>query len=250
MAKSTASVTAPVKKLTFEECYGEIDQIIAWNRYRWRLNSITWMDYEDVAQILRIHIHTKWDLWDQSRPLRPWISRVVTNHIINLIRNHYTIYAKPCITCKWNQGCNLCELYGDQNSACPTYAKWETGKKSAFEIHNAASIQGSDSTSYPDEHSRNSFSSNNHSDLYQIEDKNEYMDTEKLAADLHAKMQGKLSKIQWMVYTYLYIEHKSEEETAKLMGYHSSEEKRSPGYKQIQNIKKQIFKIAKETLNE
>lgn len=230
---------------TFEECYKEINEIIIWNRYRWRLNSITWMDFDDVAQAIRIHISDKWSLWDQSRPLRPWVSRTVTNQIINIIRNVHTIHARPCVTCKYNQGGNSCEKYGDQDSTCPLFAKWEKSKKAAYEIANASSIQGSDSSSI--EQSESHGISN---DFLQIEDKNVYMDLEKMATDLHSKMQGKLTRIQWLVYQHLYIEHKTEEETAKLMGYYSCEEKRSPGYKQIKNIKKQIFKIAKDLLHE
>ena len=40
----------------------------------------------------------------------------------------------------------------------------------------------------------------------------------------------------------------SEEEAAKLMGYKTSEKGRSPGYKQIKNIKRTIIKKVKRNI--
>jgi hypothetical protein len=31
-------------------------------------------------------------MWDQTKPLEPWVSRIITNQIRNLIRNNYTNY--------------------------------------------------------------------------------------------------------------------------------------------------------------
>ena len=42
--------------------------------------------------------------------------------------------------------------------------------------------------------------------------------------------------------------NKSETEVAALMGYKTSEKNRSPGYKQIKNIKKSIIEKVKKTL--
>jgi hypothetical protein len=58
-------------------------------------------------------------------------------------------------------------------------------------------------------------------------------------------MKGKITNVEWKVYNYLYIENKDEIETAKLMGYKTSEKNRSPGYKQIKKIKNKIYKLAK-----
>ena len=50
------------------------------------------------------------------------------------------------------------------------------------------------------------------------------------------------------VYRYLYIENLEEEDVAKKMGYKTNEKNRSPGYKQIKNIKKSIIKKVKKLL--
>ena len=54
---------------------------------------------------------------------------------------------------------------------------------------------------------------------------------------LHLRMREKLTVVEYKVYNLLYIENKDEIETAKLMGYKTSEKNRSPGYKQIKKIK-------------
>ena len=68
------------------------------------------MDYDDVCQIIRLHIYKKWHLWDQSRPFKPWASMIISNQIKNLIRNNYSSFAKPCLRCPHNMGATSCEL--------------------------------------------------------------------------------------------------------------------------------------------
>lgn len=227
---------------SFEECYEEINEIIGWNRGKWRLNSLAWMDFQDVSQKIRLHIYKKWNLWDQKKPLRPWISRIVSNQIINMVRNHYTIYARPCVTCPHNTGGNSCDLYGDQCSACPLFAKWETGKKTAHEINNPISINApfGNFSEQVDESSSSEKS-------IQIKDENaDSSDLEKKVEEFHEVLLKKLNVAQSRVYSLLFIENKTEEEAAKILGFYTKEENRSPGYKQIKNLKKQILTIAKK----
>ena len=61
-------------------------------------------------------------------------------------------------------------------------------------------------------------------------------------------MEKILKPIEWKVYKLLYIEHKSDEDAAKLMGYRTSEKNRIPGYKQIKNIKKSIIEKVRKVL--
>ena len=63
-------------------------------------------------------------------------------------------------------------------------------------------------------------------------------------------MEEILKPIEWKVYKYLYIENKSEEEAAKLMGYKTNEQGRSPGYKQIKNIKRIIVQKVKASIED
>ena len=73
------------KRPTFEECYSIIDEEIKKRRSKWSLTSLSWMDYDDVSQIIRTHIFKKWHLFDHEKPLGPWLNRIITNQIKNLI---------------------------------------------------------------------------------------------------------------------------------------------------------------------
>ena len=83
-------------KKTYEDCSDIIDQAILKQKYKWRLNAVRWFDFDDVEQIIKSHISKKWHMWDQSRPLEPWIGRIISNQIRNLLRNHYGNYTNPC----------------------------------------------------------------------------------------------------------------------------------------------------------
>jgi len=222
----------------FEDCLFIINEELLKRKGKWRLTAIAWMDFDDVCQKIRLHIFNKWAQWDNSRPLRPWLNTIITNQITNLIRNNYSSFSKPCLQCKYNQGGNLCALYDVQNSECSTYAKWEVGKKSAFDIRLPVSIH----ESY--------FNSSDGTLLsaFDIKDEEPYVDYDHKIKIFHERIKDKLTMVEWKVYSYLYIDNKNETETAKLMGYKTSEKNRSPGYKQIKKIKNRIYKLAKQII--
>ena len=77
---------------------------------------------------------------------------------------------------------------------------------------------------------------------------NKDLNVEKISKELHIKMKEILKPVEWNVYECLYVKFLSEEETAKKIGYRTSEKNRSPGYKQIKNIKKAIIQKVKKVL--
>jgi len=158
----------------------------------------------------------------------------------NLVRNNYSSFSKPCLKCKYNQGGNLCEIYGLQNSGCQEYSKWENSKKDAYSVKMPISLD----SSIVDQDGEKTNQSLDITDNYS------YIDYESSASAFHESMKLKLSTIDWKVYNLLYIENLDEIETAKLIGYKTSEKNRSPGYKQIKKIKNKIYKIAKQILLE
>ena len=103
------------KKPTFEDKIAEIDQEIAKRRNKWNLNALSWIDFDDISQILRIHIYKKWHLYDHSKPLPPWLNRTISNQLKNLIRNNYSSFARPCLRCAAAEPDNLCKIYSTQN---------------------------------------------------------------------------------------------------------------------------------------
>jgi len=225
----------------FSECIYIIDEELSKRRGKWRLTAIAWMDFDDVCQKIRLHVFNKWQQWDNSRPIRPWLNTIITNQMTNLIRNNYSSFSKPCSTCKYNQGGELCQLYSVQSVQCAEYAKWSSGKKNAYDIKIPVSI-----------HENFASSSDNKSTFsaFDIPDNKLYIDYAVNIEKLHVKMNEKLTVVEYKVYKLLYIDNKDEIETAKAMGYKTSEKNRSPGYKQIKKIKNKIFKIAKQVVSD
>ena len=168
-------------------------------------------------------------MYDPIKPLGPWLNRIISNQIKNLIRNHYGNYSRPCLRCAAAEGDSLCEIYQKQCASCPLFAEWEKNKKKAYDIKIPLSIENH-------AHEVKSLSESN-------------FDVEDNAQKLHAKMKEILKPLEWKIYVYLYIENKDEKEVAKLMGYRTSEKNRTPGYKQIKNLKKSIITKVKKVLD-
>jgi RNA polymerase sigma factor (sigma-70 family) len=219
------------KPKTYEECYDAIDLVIRKFQKKWQLKAINWFDFEDVSQIIKLHIFNKWHLWDQQRPLEPWVARVASHQIRNIIRNNYTNYTKPCMQCKYNMGDNLCALTssGVQNTSCPQYAKWSKQKKSGYGVKLPLSLE------------------NHTKEIDQRPDTS--IDFEESIKKLNEVLRENLSETHYTVYTMLFFEHKSEDEVAKFMGYKSNEKNRAAGYKQIKNLKKMLKEKAQELIS-
>lgn len=211
---------------TFEDSIDCINIEIRKRKVKWNLTALAWLDFEDVSQILRIHIYKKWDQYDSSQPLAPWINRIITNQIKNLVRNNYSSYSRPCLGCAAAELEDSCRIFGKQCSDCPIYAKWEKTKKSAYDTKLPVALEL---------HSQ---------EVYSLADNN--LDIEKCAEIIHSKMREVLKPIELKVYTLLFMDYKNEAEVAKIMGYKTTEQNRKPGYKQIKNIRKSIIAKVKK----
>lgn len=222
-------------KFSFEDKQDIVDREIRKRKSKWFLSSVTFLDFEDVSQILRTHIFKKWHLWDQTKSLEPWLNRVISNQIKNLIRNNYGVFAKPCIGCPFNESSiepNTCSYTksGIQSVECPLYKKWSKSKKNEFNIRMPRSF-----------------------DIHDFEIKAEYsehIDIEVAADKLHENMKKRLSEKQFIAYRLLFIENIPEEKVAKRLGYKTSEKNRTAGYRQIKNLKNLFQKTAKEILEQ
>jgi hypothetical protein len=188
------------------------------------------MDFDDVSQIIRIHVHEKWHLYKEDRPLAPWLNRIISNQIKNLIRNNYGNYSRPCLRCAAAEVPDGCKIYKKQDSSCPLYARWEKTKKSAYNIKIPLSLED-----HAHEANAVVFSDN--------------IDIEKNAKKLHKIMHKILKVNEWTVYEGLFIKNLEEKDVAESLGYVSTEKNRNPGYKQIKNIKKNIIIKVKEVLD-
>lgn len=217
----------PVKP-KFEDYLPVIDTEIAKRRHKWNLTSITWMDYDDVSQIIRLHIYKKWDQYQPTRPIAPWLNSIVTNQIRNLIRNHYSNYARPCLKCAAATDTNTCQIYETQCDSCPLYAYWQKRKEPATHIKIPVSIE------------------NHAHEVRSIFD--DSIDVLKHVEAIHSKMHEILKPLEWRVYKGLFVDHKEEVEVARDMGYTTTEKGRDPGYKQIKNLRKAIIAKVRKCL--
>ena len=218
------------KKISYEESHSLIDEALRKRKHSWFLNSISWFDYDDVQQIIRAHVWSKWHQWDQERPLLPWINKIISNQLKNILRNYYSNFTRPCLNCPFNddsfgstkeygRGCALTPS-GGQTSECPLYAKWEKRKKSAYDIKMAITLEAESAKVLSLQ-----------SDTFDIDH------AEQL---LHVEMKKALPERQYRIYAMLFVENKSEEEVAEHLGYKSNETGRAAGYKQIKNLKKKF----------
>lgn len=224
-----------MEKKSYEEFQEQIDNELKKRQGKWRLTSIAWMDYDDVCQIIRAHIYKKWDQWDQVRPLAPWVNKIITNQIKNLLRNHYQNYAKPCVNCPFNlsggidDACSFTKT-GRQDNNCPLFKKWNKSKKYAYSVKLPLSI----------EDNINKINNHDPNYLYSIEDS---------VDKVNAILKEKLTEKQFFIYKMLFIDRLEEEEAARVLGYKTSEKGRKAGYKQIKNLKIKYKKIVIDVIN-
>ena len=200
----------------------------------WKLTFIHWIDFEDVSQLIKIHIFVKWNKWDQSRPFEPLVNRLITRRMINITRDYSKGIFPPCFNCKYNAGKDgdkyLCKKTpsGIQSSECSIYDKWlkfrSAGKSTLFPL---------ETIGY-----NNNISFNGSFDLGQAEKK------------LHSIMKKKLNDKHYFIYKMLFIDGLEEEEIAELLRFKTSEKNRKAGYRQIINLKNKYKDIAKEVLQE
>lgn len=215
-------------KERFEKSFHLINSEINKRKNKWTLSALNWIDFEDVSQIIRFHIFKKWELYDPKKPMLPWVNRIISNQIKNLIRNNYGNYARPCLKCAAAIGESGCRIYTSQNDSCPMYKSWSKTKKNAYDLKMAVSIED------------HSFEINNQPC--------NSSDMQRASENLHIKMKEILKPIEWKVYELLYISNKSEEQVCKLLNFKYDKNAKTAYNKQLRNIQKSIIKKAKQCL--
>ncbi len=228
------------KKKNFEDMYEIINQVIKKRRNKWKLKAITWFDFEDIEQVIKLHIYKKWHLWDQSRAIEPWVNRIVTNQIRNIIRNNYTSFARPCLSCPFNQnkeGDSGIEMScgfttsGKQCNECPLYAKWEKVKKAAYDVKMTVSLE-------------------NHKNYFMNCESSISYDYKNAESKLHNLMKANLGDKHFFIYKMFFIDNLSDDQVAQVLRFKTSEKGRKAGYKQIKNLKKMLYVKAQLLLKE
>jgi RNA polymerase sigma factor (sigma-70 family) len=204
---------------SFVENIDKIDFLLERQRKKWMLKAINWMDYDDVKQIIRIHIFRKMHLWNKDKSFEPWVSTIINNQIKNLLRNNYKNFARPCLGCPHNAGGADCTLTisGEQDSSCSLYKKWSEKKQSGYNMKLPVPLE-------------------NH--IHEIEiGERDGINMEEIIPRIKDKMRERLNGRYYTAFKMLFIETKTEEEVADYMGYRTNEKNRKAGYKQIKNLK-------------
>lgn len=223
------------ENLQYEDFSDLIDNELQKRKRNWFLTSVNWVDFDDVKQIIRWHISKKWDQWDQSRPIKPWLNKIIANQMKNILRNHYSNYARPCLNCPFNSDgeYKLCSFTrsGDQDSSCPLYSKWEKTKKHAYNVKITLSLEGHQ---------------------HEIDGGAEYYlgaDVQIASEKLFKELKKTLTPRQYKAFEMLFIKNMKDEDVASEMGFKSTESGRKAGYKQIKNLKKLLKEKAAKILS-
>ena len=218
----------------FDDKREDLDELLKKYRGKWQLNALAWLDYDDVCQIIRIHIYKKWHLWDQERPFKPWAAMIISNQIKNLVRNNYTSFARPCLRCPHNMGNTACDLTKsrEQDISCPLFDKWKKKKERAYNIKLPLSLDDAVAVSST-AHSGDDF---------------DYADS---AAKLHKLVVKHLNEKHKQIYIMLYVKNEDENKIAEKFGFKADSSKRKkPRYKQMANLKKKFYILALKIIKE
>ena len=202
----------------------QINKIINLNIGKWKLKIINSISHDDIKQELLIQIHRQWEKYDRSKPLGNWLSTVVCNKLINLTRDNFYKFSKPCLSCPKFAGGSLCSLYGEISSECGLYRKWELEKKFHHDCALPVTIED-----HQDEIHSMPFGDINFDE--QI-------------ANLKDKLKEKLSLADYKIFVWLYLENITEEDINKLLNYKNERQ----GRKQINNLKQSIVSLVKKII--
>lgn len=217
--------------LKFEDKIDEIDRLLERARPKWTLSSITWINYDDVKQIIRIHFNKKWHQWDQTRPFGPWAARLISRQIKNQVRDNYTSYSRPCLRCPFNGGNGFCTRNesGYQDSTCADYKKWTTRLKVKCDIKLPVTIEGG---------------------VIEHHVADENYDYETAENILHRKVIDRLVGRHKDIYRMLFIESRPDDYVAAFAGFKAEKNRATKRYKHLQSLKKAFLAVAKEVMSD
>jgi len=217
----------------YEDKIEDLEELLRRYRSKWQLDALAWLDYDDVCQIIRIHIFNKWHLWDQDRPFKPWAAMIISNQMKNMVRNNYSNFTKPCLKCPHYNSGNSCLFTksGVQDAECDLFAKWKAKKEKAYNLKLPLPIE--DSLFLGETSLRDSF------------------DYEVAQRKLHNLVMLQLNDKHQKIYKMLYVDNFSDEDVATAFKFKPDSSKRkTTRYKQITNLKKKFYALAIDVLKE
>lgn len=233
------SASAPIGLLVkppFEQQIPIIKEQIKRRRHRWRLSYPT---FEDVIQDITVHACQQYPAFDPNRGkashslemrfLR-WINRLISNQMINMLRNNYSKWQRPCIKCSFNTGDDSCAKTPSRKQCeeCKYFKTWKKRKEDQFNVKQTLSIE------YHSQEVENQQS--------------DFFDAAEAKTIVEPKLKERLTTLEWRVYCMLYIQHKTEAEVGKALRL-KKVGKMHNGYQRILAMKhkfKQLIRIIAE----
>lgn len=215
---------------SFEELYDVIQSVVERWRSKWTLKAVASISFDDIKQIILVHVDKKWEQYDQTKPVEPWVAKIARNQFINELRNNYLSTASPCSDCPMNLGGDECKLFKKKGPQCEYYKVWLGKNKFRHDCRLPLPLE-------------------NHSqEVNNLPDR--YIDVERSALLLHKKMEPFFTDKEWKIYEKLFVEQKSEQEAALELGFKTNEKGRICGYARFAQVKKKAIRIAKRILND
>lgn len=216
-------------KTSFEDNINQINRLIKLNISKWKLSgAIPSVSKEDIEQEIRLHIYERWDLYDPARPLGNWLTTVINRKILNLQRDNYYRFSKPCVALKCSSylGAEECKIFGTCCSDCKLYADWEKEKKSKHDIRLPVSIE-------------------NDNRLQKLsETPHEGQDIFEKLEELKFKLKESLTSNEFYIFNALYLENKTEAQILNELKFSS----KTDGIRQIKAVKNTIYDKVKNVL--
>ncbi len=199
---------------------------------KWKLNAIPSESKEDIGQILLSHIAQKWHLYNPTRPLGNWLTRVIQNRMKNLMRDKYYKFSPPCLDCpsylgKNDNGEGDCKLFGTCNSECKIYKVWEEEKKTQMDINLPITIEGH-------------YSQEVHNQPFQEINFDHQID------ELKIKLEERLTHFEYLFFIKLYLENRTDLEAINDLKYKN----KAKAGRIIKELKGKIVDLVKTILRE
>ena len=214
--------------LSFEERYDSIVREIEKRRRGWTLVSV---DFDDVKQIILIHVAKQLRLYDPRKgQFTHWLNGLISNQIRNELRNNYTKHARPCIQgCPFNTGGETCSqtTSGKQCGECKVYATWEKRKLAHHNVRQTLPLE------------------NHVQEVHNL--KGDFVDIAASKKVIDRVIMGKLNKHERRLYRLLYINGKSEEEVGKMLKYRKTGKMHS-GYLIFLRLRHKVVAMARDAI--
>jgi RNA polymerase sigma factor (sigma-70 family) len=217
--------------IKFEDRISEIEHEINKRKHKWTLKQL---DFEDVSQIIFIRVFQKYSQYDEKKgEFVKWLNRLISHCIINILRDEYTKYVRPCILgCTFNLGDDSCGYTESkkQCSECPVYARWKERKEDHYNV----------AQSLPLENHAQEVSNIQH-DTLNIENAKNVIDT---------KIKQYLNDYEYRVYDLMFIQNKNPKEVGTILQLKTAKNSDVPGYQILRKYKQKFIELAKQIIED